>query len=276
MNKQKGFSVVFILIGILVIAGIAGGGYYFGKLPIKPTTKTEISVTPTAQPVKVDETANWKTYPNPDKGVFFKYPATWELHTLTYEDFSIIRAKTNLVGFVNLGKSDLSMQEVEKLHSYGVKKRENITSNGYPVIRLSGFGGVGNKEYVIDIISNNNATYTFSLSIEDKSLRDSLVSEFDKVFSTFKFIDQSNSISPTCVDEKTGKGMNFDEAEQIARKSDCTQTGSLQEKHFCNSVTGTWWIDLKTFQQKNGCFPACVINVNDKIAEINWRCTGLR
>jgi hypothetical protein len=67
-------------------------------------------------------------------------------------------------------------------------------------------------------------------------------------------------------------GMPFDEAKQIALSSECSQ-GALKETHFCNEGTNTWWIDLDIVQQ--GCSPACVVNVIDKTAEINWRCTGL-
>ena len=42
---------------------------------------------------------------------------------------------------------------------------------------------------------------------------------------------------------------------------------------FYNESTGTWWIDLDVVRP--GCNPACVVNVANKPAEINWRCTGL-
>lgn len=69
--------------------------------------------------------------------------------------------------------------------------------------------------------------------------------------------------------EKCGS-MSFGAAKQIALSSNCTQ---LKKTHFCNEGTGTWWIDLDI--QKQGCSPACVINVVNNTAEINWRCTGL-
>jgi hypothetical protein len=51
-----------------------------------------------------------------------------------------------------------------------------------------------------------------------------------------------------------------------APSMECPQTVS------CNSGTGTYWIDMTT--EKEGCNPACVVNVKAKTAEINWRCTG--
>lgn len=50
---------------------------------------------------------------------------------------------------------------------------------------------------------------------------------------------------------------------------------SIQCSQFltCNEGTKTYWIDLTL--EKEGCNPACVIDVDKKSAEINWRCTGL-
>ncbi|MBC8448271.1 MAG: LysM peptidoglycan-binding domain-containing protein [Chloroflexi bacterium] len=76
-----------------------------------------------------------------------------------------------------------------------------------------------------------------------------------------------------CVDKTTGARLSYQEALQIAQDSECLEQGQLKETHFCNENTGTWWIDLDIVEP--GCAPACVINVNDNTAEINWRCTGL-
>lgn len=83
----------------------------------------------------------------------------------------------------------------------------------------------------------------------------------------------SFSFSEYCLNEKTGEKMNLSKAKEIANNSDCVQQGSLKEEHFCNENTGTWWFDLDI--RKEGCLPACVVNVSTKKAEINWRCTGL-
>lgn len=76
-----------------------------------------------------------------------------------------------------------------------------------------------------------------------------------------------------CTDSETGNSMTYQEAVQIAENSECGDEGGLKGTYMCNDVTGTWWIDLDI--EKEGCSPACVVNVNDKTAEINWRCTGL-
>jgi hypothetical protein len=76
-----------------------------------------------------------------------------------------------------------------------------------------------------------------------------------------------------CIDSKTGAKMSYQEADGIALNSECIDRGQLKESHFCNSDTGTWWIELEI--ERPGCAPACVVDVNAKAAETNWRCTGL-
>jgi len=67
--------------------------------------------------------------------------------------------------------------------------------------------------------------------------------------------------------------MSLTEAKQIALASECGEQGTLKDTYLCNEDTGTWWIDLDI--EKEGCNPACVVNVATKQAEINWRCTGV-
>ena len=78
------------------------------------------------------------------------------------------------------------------------------------------------------------------------------------------FTDEICSIS-------TGESLTLSEAKEIARFGECGD--EFKESYVCNSNTGTWWIDLDIV--KEGCSPACVVNVSTKQAEINWRCTGL-
>jgi len=76
-----------------------------------------------------------------------------------------------------------------------------------------------------------------------------------------------------CIRTDTGEEMSFSEAQEIALESECVGEGNLTDEYFCNQNTGTWWIDLDI--EKEGCAPACVINVSTGEAEINWRCTGV-
>ena len=65
--------------------------------------------------------------------------------------------------------------------------------------------------------------------------------------------------------------MTFDEAKKIAENSsECLKVGKINNNHFCNEITGTWWINLST-NIKN-CSPACVIDVETKSSTVNYRC----
>ena len=71
----------------------------------------------------------------------------------------------------------------------------------------------------------------------------------------------------------SGKSMAYKEAEEIGIKK-CLE-GELLDTHFCNSSSGTWWIDFTPIKPSEGCNPACVVFIDTGETEINWRCTGL-
>ena len=74
-----------------------------------------------------------------------------------------------------------------------------------------------------------------------------------------------------CIKIETGEKLSLTEAKQIALVSECGDR--LKNTYMCNEDTGTWWIDLNI--EKEGCNPACVINVATKEVQINWRCMGV-
>ena len=63
------------------------------------------------------------------------------------------------------------------------------------------------------------------------------------------------------------------QAREIAMNSECGEVGAPKENAVYNDWTATWWIDLDA--EKEGCNPACVVDVRTRKAEINWRCTGV-
>jgi len=74
-----------------------------------------------------------------------------------------------------------------------------------------------------------------------------------------------------CVDKDTKNILTLTDARQIAIESECGD--KLKDTYVCNENTGTYWIDLDI--EKQGCSPACVIDIVTREAVINWRCTGL-
>jgi serpin B len=85
--------------------------------------------------------------------------------------------------------------------------------------------------------------------------------------------DQGGVVEPRPTEGPAlAEAMSEEEARDIAASSECGKAGALLEDAFYNDGTGTWWIDLDA--EKEGCSPACVVNVRTGEAEINWRCTG--
>ncbi|MEW5996032.1 MAG: hypothetical protein AB1657_00345 [Candidatus Micrarchaeota archaeon] len=78
-----------------------------------------------------------------------------------------------------------------------------------------------------------------------------------------------------CTAPVTGKSMELSRAIEIAEASICTNEGTLDANYVCNENTGTWWIDIVPAIPREGCSPACVVNINSGTAEVNYRCTGL-
>jgi hypothetical protein len=68
--------------------------------------------------------------------------------------------------------------------------------------------------------------------------------------------------------------MSLADALTIAKNSDCGKKGTITSVPYCNSETGTWWMDVSLWAENLLCTPACVVSVSTKQAEINYRCTG--
>jgi hypothetical protein len=84
-------------------------------------------------------------------------------------------------------------------------------------------------------------------------------------------MDQEEGNNLYCQSKKGAK-MALSEAKKLSiQNKECGN--KFSGKNVCNENTGTWWLDLDI--KKEGCSPACVVNVETKEAAINWRCTGL-
>lgn len=56
----------------------------------------------------------------------------------------------------------------------------------------------------------------------------------------------------------------------------CSSIGDVSDEGgIYNENSDTWWFDLIPFEEKAGCNPACVVDLPNEEAEVNWRCTGL-
>ncbi|MFP3945971.1 MAG: hypothetical protein ACLFVI_03630 [Archaeoglobaceae archaeon] len=126
-----------------------------------------------------------------------------------------------------------------------------------------------------EIVDDKHCLERSAVSVEDIENGDWVVvtGELRHNVSTPTFWATSIEKTPQdyCCKDNTMECMSITEARKIARHSECGD--NLTDSYTCNNVTGTWWIDLDI--EKEGCNPACVVDVVDKKSEINWRCTGL-
>jgi hypothetical protein len=303
-----------IIIGGILIATLLMGTYLLGKnmnltpKPASKTTQVVTNLTPTAT-LTPDPTANWKTYTVGEIGLTYKVPSYFpELiqqnsNGQTGKQIYISAGKTKVIeGPILLGTTSVDYtagrggmfvdlqgyfkQDSKYLAKFvsgktfeiptelaseitnknGLKilivKGKNFSAEGLPVSGTPGEGHIG------ALINTNSKTYPgFAI---DMTFTDKSTSElFNQILSNFKFTDQT--ASEICPEN----GMTLESAEAITQSSECAQLGTLLKTHTCNlSGTGYWWIDFKPNEPKPGCNPACVVDVVNKKAEINWRCTG--
>ncbi len=78
-----------------------------------------------------------------------------------------------------------------------------------------------------------------------------------------------------CAKKDTKLAMKVSDALEIAKNSQCASEGTVKTGNTCNDFTGTVWFEFEPKEPKEGCNPACVVNIESRAAEINWRCTGL-
>src|SRR3989344_2337715 len=85
--KQKGQLTILVLVGILILVGVAGGAYFLekqtlslrgseGSAAILPTSSPTPSITESTPSADMKD---WKTYKNPDLKYELKYPDSLQL-----------------------------------------------------------------------------------------------------------------------------------------------------------------------------------------------------
>jgi len=103
---------VLILIGIIIILGIAGVAYYLGRqtLSLRGVSEprlnrgetSDVAILPTSPPTpSVSEStssadmANWKTYTNKEYGFLFKYPSDGNFSLNSQDSLSLTNSNSN-------------------------------------------------------------------------------------------------------------------------------------------------------------------------------------
>lgn len=74
--SQKGFSPLFIILGIILVIGIVGGAYYLGKAQ-NPKPQPQNPVITSQTPKPTDQIVNWKKFNS--QYFSFSYPNQWQV-----------------------------------------------------------------------------------------------------------------------------------------------------------------------------------------------------
>lgn len=185
--NQKGQAGILILVGILIIAALAGGAYYFEKSSTKPSAPATTSVAP--QP-----TASWKTYTSNEYDITFKYPLDWKLSTQNGTDnASFFITLTPPVQRSHLG-DNISIDVHANPNNLSIDQFVGARVGGGPYrFKPIDVNGVEAQEsldlpetsYVRRIYIKRNL-HIYQIFIQSDA--DNYLDTFDKLLSTFKFI----------------------------------------------------------------------------------------
>lgn len=204
---QKGQVLIFLLVGILIIAGI-GGAFYLGRqtTPKSSTIPAVTSQTPQPTPSPSDETANWKTYTNSKLGYAIKYPAEkfidcsigdmFALHYKVSNDtmcaagegiptFSIvIFDKSKETAESRFPECYLTKQETIKIGSFIGTKYTN-TRTDKDTCNTTEIAHARSKSYVL--ITHDSTVFQIILDeYSNQALK--ITQEVNQILSTFKFL----------------------------------------------------------------------------------------
>lgn len=201
---QKGFGIIYILIGILVLGLVAGGAYYLGKStspqptpqPFYPPPSSTPSLPPLDKNLPIlnktsDQTANWKTYTNQKFHYSLEYPSTWyigEQSDITYispESVPTIPLTHGLPSAMQIfAKEGLLEDQIVPSWKHTIKNTviDGVTGQSLIDLEPSKFDGVMRTSITI---KNDSFVYSIIFSNTDKD--GSHNSVFDQILSTLKF-----------------------------------------------------------------------------------------
>lgn len=203
---EKGQTVLWIMVGVLIIAGIAGGAYYLGKSTTPKSSPAPVVTSPAAtqrgeqtsqsSPIKdaspaptgAGETANWKTYTDNIDNFTVRYPQSWTVNRFRNQ---IIFATTDQPGgrielTIN-NENDISIEPFKKLQNTAnntISVKE-IVINSLSVSEVHHISCITNNDCITVVLKSGGKIFAFSPWIESERYSD--LDIIYKILSTFKF-----------------------------------------------------------------------------------------
>lgn len=210
IEKPKVSYINLILISFAFVL-FSTGTYFLGQQSVKPvekdeivevvptTTKTPVTVLPrviTIPAVNANSTSNWKTYTNNSDRISFMYPSTYILKERDiYRDFiAMFQGKdyklvTNDFGSKNTGSYYYLSLNIacSPADIVGDKKTLSSIKNG-TIYAITGYEG---PDYKTAVLKHNDLCFELNCMSEN-GCNDDQFSEFSRILSTFKFIENKD------------------------------------------------------------------------------------
>lgn len=184
---SKGFTGVYILILVLILATLAGGYYFIGRSQIKPSTSQPQTSFPTPRSTETEKINSWKTYENINLGISFNLPENWEIQQLDPSwDISMGPKDSLRIISVTPPITDKDISEIKRPYitndMYDVSPK-NIDYQNYTITEytLSFKGALKGQTSVISLIEYQGKVVKWELlDFSSKQI-------FDQILQTFKF-----------------------------------------------------------------------------------------
>lgn len=204
-STSKSNILLFIVLGLIVIAGSIFIGIHIGKNQI--TTQPQIVQSPTISPTQgvADPTANWKTYSNKEFGIELKYPNHW--NTFSQTDTIIAFSDNNNEGLnkfegimANLSTKKNTICDIEKLFEnkepipvrFGSCTQDslsNINGNILMTFTFSPSDNIPAETIYAKGFAIKKSDQIFVFVIESFYIENIDTKILDKILSSFKFTD---------------------------------------------------------------------------------------
>src|SRR3989344_3995963 len=232
-NKNFTPKFVALIIGLLVLGGVAYGGIWYWKKQIMSTP------IPTFTP-RSDSTASWQTYLNEEYGFEFQYPVSLKDYSFREIEYMFTIGSLFKVQFVNFSsspdneserghalnqlKSELllekeKIQKIGMLLTYGMKALINNQAGDGLFRTATIFTPANDRIWFVmeldlpeDIFRDYiNKNISIPESVFQSSENQSRIKMFDQILSTFRFVEPEICIQvvTTARNPKTGEVRDF-------------------------------------------------------------------
>lgn len=231
-SPKSFFSKKILLLAVILLILLGAGAAYLA-LNSKPKPQPIVSKpTPTSAPTPTpDPTANWKIYNNAILGLYFKYPSDWRI----IEDSS----STSATLYPSTSDPNLSKEKVNFSYrqiSFSPQPSPETGMTPFTPITIAGITGRQTQDDPKGPGRTGECSYTYRIELPikngtlDFNSCTSLVPQFSKILSTFKFLETSSSPTckprPACLDT-TPKCLIPETPDMCPKAVACTQDAKL-------------------------------------------------